>query len=428
MVMADLLSVRRARVAAALGLTDEILLVASGEPLPLPENTDQCYPFIPHAEYAYLSANDCPGGIVAYDPREPAASAWIDFVPEITQGERIWEGRSQAPGRLHRDFDGWLADRQGRPLVILGEPLKGLAAAQPQTQRTRLLLTHARRPKDTGELTLIRQAAAATAAGYRRIQNFLTPGLSERELQIELEAEFFRHGANQPGFGTIVGSGPNSAVLHFSPSSRRIADGDFVLIDSGAQVGRYTADVTRTFVAGKPSAFQRDLYDTVLRAQVAAIDACRAGTEWKDVHLDCAVRLTAGLVAMGVMRGDPRDLVEREAHTLFFPHGLGHLVGLGVRDGSGVLPGRVKDPRPCLRTLRMDLPLREGYVVTVEPGLYFIPPLLQDPARRLLFAKDVNWDLVDRHLNVGGVRIEDDVLVTSGAPEVLTAMIPKSLD
>jgi Xaa-Pro aminopeptidase len=427
MVMADLLSERRARVAAALGLTDEILLLASGEPLPLPENTDQCYPFIAHAEYAYLSANEGPGGVIAYDPKEKPGSDWVDFVPEITEGERIWEGRTQAPGRLLRELEGWLAARQGRPVVLLGEPLKGVAAAQPQTQRTRQLLTHARRPKDAGELALLRQAAAATAAGYRRIQNILTPGLTERDLQVELEAEFFRHGAGQPGFGTIVGSGPNSAVLHFAPSSRRISEGDFVLVDSGAQVGRYTADVTRTLVAGKPSAFQRDLYDCVLRAQVRAIGACRPGAEWKEVHLDCAVQLTAGLVAMGVMRGDPRDLVEREVHTLFFPHGLGHLVGLGVRDGSGVLPGRVKDPRPCLRTLRMDLPLQEGYVVTVEPGLYFIPPILQDPVRRERHAKDVNWALVDSQLHVGGVRIEDDVLVTSDGPDVLTAMIPKTL-
>ena len=111
---------------------------------------------------------------------------------------------------------------------------------------------------------------------------------------------------------------------------------------------------------------------------------------------------------------------------MFFPHGLGHMVGLGVRDGSGVLPGRTKDPRPSLRTLRMDLPLAAGYVVTVEPGLYFIPALLNDPLRRARFRDSVNWPLVDQHLALGGVRIEDNVLVTGGAPEVLTAAIPKT--
>jgi Xaa-Pro aminopeptidase len=118
-------------------------------------------------------------------------------------------------------------------------------------------------------------------------------------------------------------------------------------------------------------------------------------------------------------------LVEQEAHTLFFPHGIGHMLGLGVRDASGLLPGRTKDPRPGLRTLRMDLPLAAGYVVTVEPGLYFIPALLNDPARRSRYAQAVNWPLVDQHLALGGVRIEDNILVTEGAPEVLTKEIPK---
>jgi Xaa-Pro aminopeptidase len=131
---------------------------------------------------------------------------------------------------------------------------------------------------------------------------------------------------------------------------------------------------------------------------------------------------------MGILRGQPESLVEQEVHALFFPHGLGHLVGLGVRDASGLARGRTRDPRPSLRSLRMDLPLAEGFVVTVEPGLYFIPALLQDAARRERHRETVNWNLVDAHLAIGGVRIEDDVLVRAGGPEVLTARIPKALD
>jgi Xaa-Pro aminopeptidase len=255
----------------------------------------------------------------------------------------------------------------------------------------------------------------------------IRPDITERALQIELEAEFFRAGGTRTGYGTIVGTGSNSAVLHFAPSERRTRSGDFVLVDAGAAIGRYTADVTRTYVVDAPSPFQRDLYQVVLSAQERAITRCVPGAEWTDIHLACAVDLVAGLVSMGVMHGNPSALVEQEAHTLFFPHGLGHMVGLGVRDASGLAIGRTKNPRPSLRTLRMDLPLAAGYVVTVEPGLYFIPPLLQDPARRATYRDAVNWPLVDQHLDLGGVRIEDNILVTAGAPENLTAEIPKTL-
>ena len=123
----------------------------------------------------------------------------------------------------------------------------------------------------------------------------------------------------------------------------------------------------------------------------------------------------------------PPSLVEQEAHTLFYPHGLGHLLGLGVRDASGLEPGRPKDPRPSLRSLRMDLVLRAGYITTVEPGLYFIPAILNDPARRAKYRDAVNWPLVEQHLHLGGVRFEDNLLITDGAPVNLTAAIPKGI-
>ena len=151
------------------------------------------------------------------------------------------------------------------------------------------------------------------------------------------------------------------------------------------------------------------------------------GTEWKDLHLATAVDLMAALATMGVVRGNPQSLVEQDVHTLFYPHGLGHMVGLGVRDAGGLEPGRKPDPRPSLRSLRMDLVLREGYIVTVEPGLYFIPAILGDPVRRLRHGATVNWELIDRHRGIGGVRIEDNILVTSGEPVNLTAAIPKAL-
>jgi Xaa-Pro aminopeptidase len=425
--MNQFLEERRARIAAALPLGDAILVVGAGQPIPLPEGSDQTYPFRSHAEYFYLTGQECAGGILAFDPRDGARGGWISFVPVVTESERIWEGREQLAGTPKTEFARWYAARSARRIVLFGAPQGAFTADHELTPLAREALTHARRVKDSHEIALIRRAVEASAAGYAVLRDHLRAGVTERELQIELEAGFFRAGATRTGYGSIVGSGPNSAVLHVSPSSRKLREGDFVLVDAGAEIDRYMADVTRTYVAGTPTAFQRDLYAVVLSAQVNAVSRCVAGVEWKDLHLKTATELVAGLVSMGVMRGSPESLVEKDAHALFYPHGLGHMVGLGVRDGSGMAPGRLKDPRPSLRTLRMDLPLKEGYMVTVEPGLYFIPPLLNDAANRQLYHREINWSLVDQHLQTGGVRIEDNVLVTSGAPEVLTQAIPKTL-
>ncbi len=427
--MTDFLSARRIRVASALApdLGDALLLVGAGEPIPLPENTDQTYPFCSHAEYFYLAAQECPGGVLAFDPRDGAGDGWLSFVPDITEAERVWEGREPLPGKSISQLETWLAQRRHRPIANLGAPLRGVPADEALAVRIREQLKHARRPKDAHEIALLRRSAAATATGYAALREHLRPGVTERALQIELEAGFFRGGATSTGYHSIVGLGSNAAVLHFSPTSRAARAGDFVLIDAGAAIDRYVTDVTRTYVVGAPSAFQRDLYQIVLAVEERAIARCIPGAEWTAIHLAAAVELTAGLVDLGLLHGAPESLVEQEAHTLFFPHGIGHLVGLGVRDASGVAPGRTKDPRPSLRTLRMDLPLAPGYVVTIEPGLYFIPPLLNDPQRRDRFRACVNWPLVDQHLHLGGIRIEDNLLVTDGPPENLTAAIPKTL-
>ena len=417
---------RRARLAPALGLADEILLAGSGQPIPRPELSEQHLAYIAHQEYFYLTGHaEACGGVIAYDARE---RKWTSFVPEVTEEQRVWDGTEQLPGEVLGKLDSWLAARRGRRIVMLGAPLPGVAADAPRTAEVREALKHARRAKEPGELATLRHGAQATAEGYAAVQPFLRPGVSERRMQIELEAGFFRGGADETGYHSIVGVGAQSAVFHGSPSTQRIAkEGDFILIDAGGQVDRYVTDDTRTYVAGKPSPFQRDFYAVVQNAFRRACARCRPGAEWKDIHLATAVDLMAGLIDLGVMRGRAESLVEQDAHTLFFPHGLGHMVGLGVRDAGGVEPGRTKDPRPCLRSLRMDLILRPGYVVTVEPGLYFIPALLNDPKRRAQYHDCVNWDLAGQHLGLGGVRLEDNLVITDTEPENLTAAIPMGL-
>jgi Xaa-Pro aminopeptidase len=419
--MDDFLQQRRQRAAAAWALRDELVLIGAGPLVHIPGGADQTYPYMAHSEYVWLSGHESPDSVLAFDPRE----GWTDFVPPVTQAERVWEGRTEAGGTPLHELAGWLAARRGRPVVMLGCAVPGLGGDEARAAALREQLLHARRPKDAHELALLRKACEATAAGFKALVAALRPGVSERELQVEMELAFLRAGGDRTGYGSIVGVGSNSAVLHFTPSARRMQPGDVVLVDAGAEVGRYTADVTRTYrLPGGEDGFFRSLHALVQSVERNAIDRCRPGAEWRDIHLAAAREISEGLVALGLLVGAPDSLLERDTPALFFPHGIGHMVGLGVRDASGYLPGRTRSDRPGLNMLRTDLPLEAGYVMTVEPGIYFIPALLQDPALRERHRDAVRWDRVDALMTFGGIRIEDDVLVTTSDPEVLTSAIP----
>jgi Xaa-Pro aminopeptidase len=421
--MANYLEQRRERAAAAWSLTDEVILVGAGEPVSIPGGQDQTYPFLAHSEYVWLADREVAGAVTAFDPRQ----GWTDFVPVVTEAERVWEGKEQTPGVPLSELPAWLAARRGRPVVNLGSPLPGAAAGSARTEELRAALSHARRPKDDVEMARMRRAAAATVKGYEAATAAIREGVTERAVQVEMEAAFFRGGGDRTAYGSIVGFGSNAAVLHFEPGQRVAKQGDVVLIDAGAEVERYACDVTRTYRVGPWDGFARDLYQMLLEVQVRAVDACRAGAEWRDLHLASATGIAGGLAKLGVLEGTAEGLVEQDTHALFYPHGLGHLLGLGVRDASGYLPGRTRSTRPGLSMLRTDLPLQPGYVITVEPGVYFIRALLTSPANREKHAKSVAWDRVDGLLDFGGIRIEDNVHVTSGAPDVLTTAIPKTI-
>ena len=422
--VSPILEARRRRATDALGLHDEILIIAAGEPVGIPGGMDQTYPFLAHAEYFWLTDREEPGGILAFDPKD----GWVDFVPEVTERERIWEGREEnEPGTVPtRDLPGWLAARRGRPIVPLGCELPGVRGDALRTAEARERFTHARRPKDEMEIARMREAIRATEAGYARLREVIRPGRTERELQIELEGAFYRAGADRTCYGSIVGSGTNAAVFHFTPGSRAAKPGELILVDAGAEVRRYGCDVTRTYPAsGAFSTIQREIFEVVKRAEERAVAACAPGTETVDVHLGSCRDLVEGLVSLDLLRGTVDSLIERDAHLIFYPHGIGHMVGLGVRDASGALPGRPKRTEPAYKNQRTDFPLQPGYTMTIEPGIYFIPAILNDSNRRKRYPDCVNWEKAVSLIPLGGIRIEDNVLVTKDGRENLTASIPK---
>lgn len=441
MVSREAIERRRQRAAHAWrgqpgALDNAAVVIGAGSPIGIPGGQDQTFDFIPHPNYRWLTGRADVGAVAVFDPSAPEGEGWIEFVPAVSEAERVWEGREPhdiPDAKPIGEFAGWLGRQQGKRLASIGSPVSGVGANAEASAALGDLFQHARRPKDAYEIELVRRAIGATAQGFGLLPELIRPGVSERRVQIELEAAMRRAGAEGFGYGTLVGSGPNASVLHFAPSERVVRENELVLVDAGGAIGGYTADVTRTYGSTPLVGERRALYDAVLHAEIRAVERCRVGITWRDMHTRAAIDLAEGLIAMGVFRGRVEAIVEREAIALFFPHGIGHMVGLGVRDAGGRRPGAAPGGTCCGVNLRVDLPLEAGYLMTVEPGLYFIRALLDDPARRERFADCVNWQRVDQLLDkagggaaaIGGVRIEDNILVSESGPVNLTAAIAK---
>ncbi len=420
------LSRRRAATAAAWNLTDKFAVIGAGEPLPIPGRYDRTYPFRSHSEYFYLTDRERPGGVLAFDPNE----GWFEFLAPVTRDELVWSGTADAeegvPDGAYdvSELPRWLEERRGRCCGCLGAAVPGVSSDARIENDLRYTLTHVRRAKDDVELARMRTAEEATRSGYLVLDELIAEGQTERQIQIDLEAQFFRGGADFLAFDTIVAGGSHSAVLHFIPTTRPLAAGELVLVDAGGEYRGYASDITRTYPAsGAFTPEQAELYAVVREALAAAIQACKPNVEWRDVHRTTAHAVADGLVALGLLRGATESLFERGAVSLFFPHGVGHMVGLGIRDAGGVLRDR-DAPGAGFPPLRVDLPLQTGYTMTVEPGIYFIPALLRDQTKRAELRDAVDWDRVDALLDFGGIRLEDNVLITDSGCEVLTSRVP----
>ncbi|MEA5524879.1 aminopeptidase P family protein [Nodularia spumigena] len=287
-----------------------------------------------------------------------------------------------------------------------------------------LRLTH-----DAGALIELRKAAAVTVAAHKAGIAATSKAKLEAEVRAAMEAVII--GENMTtSYNSIVTV--HGEVLHNEHYHHPLQPGDLILADVGAETAMgWAADVTRTWpVSGKFSSTQRDIYDVVLAAHDACIAKIRPGVEYGDIHLLAATVIAEGLVDLGILQGNPADLVEMDAHALFFPHGIGHLLGLDVHDMedlgdlAGYEEGRTRSDRFGLGYLRLNRLLRPGMLVTIEPGFYQVPAILNDPNVRSKYENIVNWQRLSEFTDVRGIRIEDDVLVTESGSEVLTDALP----
>jgi Xaa-Pro aminopeptidase len=283
--------------------------------------------------------------------------------------------------------------------------------------------------QDAASLAELRSAAAVTVEAHKA--GMAATGTAQIEAGVRAAMESAIVSQNMttayPSIVTVHGE-----ILHSEHYHHALQAGDLLLADVGAETSTgWAADVTRTWpVSGKFSPTQRAIYDVVLAAHDACIDKISPGVEYQDIHLLAARIMAAGLVDLGILRGNVEDLVAMDAHALFFVHGIGHLIGLDVHDMedlgdlAGYEAGRVRSSRFGLGFLRLNRVLQEGMLVSIEPGFYQVPAILNNPENRTKYKDSVKWDELEKFADVRGIRIEDDILVTDRGREVLTTKLP----
>jgi Xaa-Pro aminopeptidase len=272
----------------------------------------------------------------------------------------------------------------------------------PQTIIDPATIVHEMRVLKSPEEIEIMQAAADIAAeAHCEAMKAAKPGMQEYQIEALIEQIFRRHGAAGPAYTSIVGAGPNATVLHYINNDGELRDGELLLVDAGAEYKGYASDITRTFpINGRYTKPQREIYDLVLKAQMACVEMVRPGTTHDQLKQHSIAVLTEGMVELGLLKGKPEVLIKEKKHEKFYMHGLGHMLGIDVHDVGRYYFGQ--DSRA----------LEAGVVMTVEPGLYIAPD---------------TKDVPEKYLGIG-VRIEDDVLCTNNGPRVLTHKVPKQAE
>lgn len=418
---------RKSRTAKALSQklkSNEFVLVSAGHPYQKPGGFDQHFAFIPHPDYFWISGQRRAGGVSLFS----TDTGWVDYVHPIRLEESIWENASELPvGKDIQELKNFLSQQKNARFCLLGmtpQEFEFPIFSNDGTRSIQEIFSQERRQKDGEEVALIRQLANMAHQGYKKIQSLLHAGVSERTIQIEYEAEVFRAGAERMPYETIVGSGVNASVLHAIPTAKKIQNGELLLIDAGADLYHYCVDITRVYaVNGQFTSRQKEIYSIVKSAQEAGIQMCRPGVEWKDVHLKCAQVMAAGLKNLNILKVTAEEAVDSGAISAFFPHGIGHMVGLQVRDVGG--PYNPNPKSYAGSRIRVDMTVGENFIMTVEPGLYFIESLLNSPDVQNKYKAHINWNEVSKWLKFGGVRIEDDILFTKNGPENLTSVVEK---
>jgi Xaa-Pro aminopeptidase len=393
-------------------------------------SADTHYPFRQDSDFLYLTGFTQPNAIAVL--RTDGGPAFTLFVEPRVEAEEIWTGIRPGVDGAKRDFGAddahpitefavalpkLIGDAKtlyyvpGRDkatdaqLVRINEQqrLRSRAGGRPTEAQMdpRAILHEMRLFKDAEELDTMRRAAAITCEAHRQTARLARDGAHEYELSAQLDYEFRRRGAAGPAYESIVGGGANATILHYINNDQPLCDGDLLLIDAGCELAGYASDVTRTYpVGGSFQGAKRDIYEIVLRAQQAAIEAAKPGGSLEQIHSAALEQMVSGLIQLNILKGSIPELIEKGAYKPYYMHKTSHWLGLDVHDvGAYTMNGEARK-------------LEQGMVFTVEPGLY-IPATAEE---------------VPLHFRGIGVRIEDDLLVTPDGIENLTDAIPTQTD
>lgn len=393
-------------------------------------NSDVEYEFRQDSDFFYLTGFDEPDAIAVFIPShkqgeyilfcseyDPKIALWvgarvgldgakehygaddafpIDDIDDILPGLMENKERLYFPMGVHSEFDQQLLDwsQQIRSRARTG------VSAPTEFMSTDLLLHEMRLIKSAEEIKLMKKAAKISTGAHKRAMAHCASGQYEYQVEAEIRHEFMINGAQSQAYPAIVGGGENGCVLHYTKNDQQLNDGELLLIDAGCEWQKYAADITRTFpINGTFSTEQAELYQLVLDAQYAAIEAVQPGNNWNQPHEAAVQVLTKGLVKLGLLKGRVATLIKNEAYKPYYMHRTGHWLGMDVHDVGDY---KVDDQWRLLEP---------GMVLTVEPGLYIQP----------------DAEEVDEKWRGIGIRIEDDVLVTKKGHEVLTEKAPKEI-
>jgi len=419
---------RRRRQLMRMAGEDAIIILQAAPPRV--RNNDVHYPYRQDSDFLYLTGFNEHSALLVMIPDEDKGKS-IFFCRSRDPEREMWDGRMAGPesavsdygmdeaydikesdsrlrdllhdrDRIYYDlgrdplFDqrliGWLNEFRGEARKTFHAP-EEIHALDHMVHDMRLY-------KSRDELTVMRRAAKVSIEAHEEAMRNCRPGMSEADIHAVLLHSFTRHRC-EPSYSPIVGGGANACVLHYIANQDELRDGDLLLIDAGAECQGYAADITRTFpINGKFSQPQRELYEVVLLAQMAALEKARAGNQWQDVH-NAAIRVaTEGMVALGILQKGVDEEIETGGYKHFYVHNTGHWLGLDVHDvGEYTIDGHSRELEP-------------GMVMTIEPGIYIGPKEEDVPA----------------HWRGMGIRIEDNVAITRDEPRVLTAGLIKAPD